>query len=397
MTWKLSNNPRDWQKVAIQSWVDNKYRGIAKVVTGGGKTFFALMCTKQAIEVNPNLRFFVVVPTVALRDQWCLDAIEDMNVSRSEIFLNGIDRKVKLNHKFVIIVINSAREKVHQITQEGDWMLIVDECHRAASEKNRLAISGTWFATLGLSATPERQYDDWFERYLKPVLGEFIADYDYVRAKKDGVISDFKLRNYLLPTTDEEEEELRKINRSIAIEYSRIKRLNIEQSPKLMNLLLKRSRFSQSLKYRIPIAIKIAENFIGKKIIIFHESIEKANQITRLLDKKGFRVVAYHSKLSPMEKLSNLDFFRQGVKDVLVTCKALDEGLNVKDAEVGIIVASTKSIRQRIQRMGRVLRSSDSKEFATVVTLYSHSEKSTLIEEAKKFDDVAEITWYGRE
>ena len=107
--------------------------------------------------------------------------------------------------------------------------------------------------------------------------------------------------------------------------------------------------------------------------------------------------MAYHSKLSPMEKFSNLDFFRQGVKDVLVTCKALDEGLNVKDAEVGIIVASTKSIRQRIQRMGRVLRSSDSKEFATVVTLYSHSEKSTLIEEAKKFDDVAEITWYGRE
>ena len=397
MTWKLSNNPRDWQNIAIQSWIDKKYRGIAKVVTGGGKTFFALMCAKQILEINSNIRFFIVVPTVALRDQWCLDAVEDLNVSRDEIFLNGIDKKVKTSHKFVIIVINSARKKVHQITKDGDWMLIVDECHRAASEKNRMAISGDWFATLGLSATPERQYDDWFKQYLKPVLGDFIANYDYVRAKKDGVISDFKLRNYLLPTTEEEEEQLRSINRSIAIEYSRIKRLNLTESPKLMNLLLKRSRFSQSLKFRIPLAVKIAEDFIGKKMIIFHESIEKANQITRLLDKKGFRVTAYHSKLSPMEKLSNLDFFRQGIKDVLVTCKALDEGLNVKDAEVGIIVASTKSIRQRIQRMGRVLRSSDDKEFATVVTLYSHSEKSVLIDEAKKFRDVAEIIWYGRE
>ena len=80
---------------------------------------------------------------------------------------------------------------------------------------------------------------------------------------------------------------------------------------------------------------------------------------------------------------------------MLVTCRALDEGLNVKDVEVGMIVASTKSTRQRIQRMGRVLRATDEKENAIVISLYSVNEKTSLINEAKKFEDIIKISWYG--
>ena len=117
---------------------------------------------------------------------------------------------------------------------------------------------------------------------------------------------------------------------------------------------------------------------MGKKIIIFHESIRQVDLLTQVLDDEGFRVVGYHSKLTPMTKISNLDFFRKGVKDVLVTCKALDEGLNVKDVEVGIIVASTKSTRQRIQRMGRVLRSSDEEAMAIVVVFSLRGRKTSM-------------------
>ena len=175
-----------------------------------------------------------------------------------------------------------------------------------------------------------------------------------------------------------------------------MQRLGIVESPRMMNLLLRRSRYSQSLSYRVPLSVKIAQEFIGKKIIIFHEAIDKVNQIADLLDKNGFRVASYHSKLSPIERFTNLDFFRQGIKDVLVTCRALDEGLNVKDVEVGIIVASTKSTRQRIQRMGRVLRATSDKDYAVVVTLYALPERESLIEEARLFDDVVETSWFGK-
>ena len=396
MSWALSYGPLEWQKIAIKSWVDNKHRGIAKVVTGGGKTFFALMCIKKLADENPDLRFFIVVPTLALRDQWTLDIIDDLGVPREHIYSHGMDKSIRPEHRIALMVINSARTHGANITEEGEWMLIVDECHRAASEENRKAMEGDWGFTLGLSATPERQYDDWFEEYLIPKLGTVIADYDYVQAKKDNVISDFMVRNYLVPMLEEEEEKMRQLGRSIAIEKSRMNRLGIEESPRMMNLLLKRARYSQKLAYRVPLSIKIAEGFRGKKIIMFHESIEKVNQIANLLDNNGFRVAPYHSKLSPIERLTNLDFFRRGIKDVLVTCRALDEGLNVKDVEVGIIVASTKSTRQRIQRMGRVLRATDEKDYAIVVTLYASPERNHLVKEAQLFQGVAEISWYGK-
>ena len=63
LTWKLSHNPRNWQVKACQNWIDNNHQGIAKIVTGGGKTFFSLMCIKEMAEEKPDLRFFVTVPT----------------------------------------------------------------------------------------------------------------------------------------------------------------------------------------------------------------------------------------------------------------------------------------------------------------------------------------------
>ena len=395
MTWKLSNNPRGWQSKALESWITRGFRGIAKIVTGGGKTFFSFMCIRDMNEKYPHLKFIILVPTVALRDQWTLDLIDDLSVERDEIYVHGMDKRFGINHKIVLMVINSARTHLDSIIGQGEWMLIVDECHRAASEKNRTAIDRAWSATLGLSATPERQYDDWFEEYLIPNLGEIIANYDYVDAKKDGVISEFELRNYSVPMLENEESEMNKIGRLIVIEKSKLAKKGLTESPKLLSLYMKRSRISQSLAFRVPLAVKICSQFLGKKIIIFHESIAQVDLITKLLDEQGFRVASYHSKLSPMTRISNLDFFRKGIKDVLVTCRALDEGLNVKDVEVGMIVASTKSTRQRIQRMGRVLRTTDEKENAIVISLYSVNEKNNLLTEAKKFEDIIKISWYG--
>ena len=89
--------------------------------------------------------------------------------------------------------------------------------------------------------------------------------------------------------------------------------------------------------------------------------------------------------------------FRDGIIDILVTCKALDEGLNVPDTSVGIIVASTKSVRQRIQRMGRILRTSEGKDLGTIVTLYTHVEKMMLEKESQTLDEISKIKWFGGE
>jgi superfamily II DNA or RNA helicase len=86
--------------------------------------------------------------------------------------------------------------------------------------------------------------------------------------------------------------------------------------------------------------------------------------------------------------------FRTGLADVLVCCRALDEGIDVPEAECAILSASTSSHRQRVQRLGRVLRLSKDKELAHIYTVYvSESERDKLIKETSRLEGVAETSW----
>ena len=82
-----------------------------------------------------------------------------------------------------LAVINTASE----LPTTGHWgklFLIVDECHKAASDSFRKVLDIKSTASLGLSATPERPYDDGLEKVLIPALGPVIFTYDYAAALK---------------------------------------------------------------------------------------------------------------------------------------------------------------------------------------------------------------------
>ena len=90
----------------------------------------------------------------------------------------------------------------------------------------------------------------------------------------------------------------------------------------------------------------------------------------------------------------NLRMFKKGIFDVLVCCRALDEGLNIPEVEVAIIASSTSSIRQRIQRLGRVLRPHARKDKASVYTLFATDiEKNRLVKEAIDLQKIADVRW----
>jgi superfamily II DNA or RNA helicase len=102
----------------------------------------------------------------------------------------------------------------------------------------------------------------------------------------------------------------------------------------------------------------------------------------------------YHSKLKLRQRADILGQYRRGEIDVLVTCRALDEGFNVPETEIGIIAASTATRRQRIQRLGRVLRPVSGKETATIYSLVATDpEIRRLQEEEAHLEGVAEVTW----
>jgi superfamily II DNA or RNA helicase len=246
--------------------------------------------------------------------------------------------------------------------------------------------------TLGLSATPVRDFDDGFERFIAPALGPIIYEYDYAAARADGVISPFELHNFHFELTERERSRYDDLTRRVA---RRLKAVDDDVDDLMVKrLLLARAQVSMNSPRRNAATVAVAER-LAKPMLIFHERIASADTISRLLDRRGHRVAVYHSKLGASIRRRNLEMFRINQVDVLVTCRALDEGLNVPSASAAVIGASTRSTRQRIQRLGRVLRPSPGKKLASVATLYATDvEQQVLDEEAATLADVADVRWY---
>jgi superfamily II DNA or RNA helicase len=390
--WKLKYRPRDWQVEAINYWKES-YAGIVKVVTGGGKTIFAQLCILEFFNRYPNGQVLIVVPTVALLDQWYISLQDELFVQPNEIGLLSGREKIddKVSKPIVVAVLNSARNYSKKFAGLRPTFLIVDECHRAGSLKNSQALEGDFVATLGLSATPEREYDSGFEDFLVPKLGPVIYSYSYKDAAKDEILSKFTLINVRFDLLPDEDKEYKSLTRRIAMLMEK----NVEENQdKIKRLLLKRASVISSASMRIPIAVKIAEMNKGEKTVIFHEKTSSANSIYRLLLERGHSATIYHTGLGPALRRENLRMFRKGMFDFLVCCRALDEGLNIPEASVGIIASSTASSRQRIQRLGRILRKAKGKENAVIYTLYATQEEyERLAKEAASFSEIATVSW----
>ena len=391
--WKLKYDLRGWQEIAIEAWRE-KSRGTVSVVTGGGKTVFAEACLIQFFEEHPDGLAVIVVPTTALLDQWCLSLQDEMGVAPEAIGLLGGGERPKEDAKIIIAVINSARRR------DGKWseanqpkMLVVDECHRAGSPENAKALSGDFSATLGLSATPVREYDDGFSALVEPALGPVIYEYTYVEAHRDGVITEFNLQNVRVNLLPDEQDKYDRLNKRVRMAFAR------GSDPKdddgLKRLLQQRAAVSATATMRIPVAVRLIEEHRGERSIIFHERTEAADHLFRLLNERGHSATIYHAKLAPALRRENLRLFRKGVFDVLVCCRALDEGMNVPETSVAVVASSTASQRQRIQRLGRILRPAAGKEAATVYTIYAtKEEEERLAAEAKNLEDVAGTSWH---
>jgi len=368
-------------------------RGIAKVVTGGGKTIYAFLCVEEYLGVNKEGRVVVLVPTLALADQWYAGFIKDFGVVQADVKVFSGTEKHDGPGLINILTLNSARNAFPDLLEPKGALLIVDECHRAGSPSNSKALAFPWQATLGLSATPEREFDEAFEKVLIPELGEILIDYSYEQAYHDGVICPFKLINVKVPLADHEQEEIAKLTKK-AFGLVNKAEGSISAAEALKRLYIRRARVSSQALARAPFAVKIVEDHPGERILLFHEDLSGLTRILNLLTKRGTENVAYHSKVGPSLRRGQLLMFRSGVVDVLGCCHALDEGLNVPETNVGVIASSTASKRQRIQRLGRMLRPAPGKKNAVVYTLYcTQAEETRLREEAARLKEIAEVEW----
>ena len=392
-----------WQAECLNIWANNNCRGIVNAITGSGKTMLALHAISYLeMSQERQLRVKIVVPQTFLASQWKEEIVRNLSAKPSEIgFFSG--KRKNLGRKYTIYVINSARYSLArhilaELSQDRAVLLIADECHHyGSSENSRIfdffpALKGNSpYFSLGLSATPEIVN---FNTITRP-LGREIYSYDLGRALKDRVISKFFLFSINLEFTKYEQseytqysDELRKCMLTLkniypeltgmpsALFFSHLNRLsnqdsdNSQLAARALTLIYKRRTLSHMASNRSPCAVSIVNALPpSTRIILFCERIEAASTLhDELQTHYPNQIGLYHSKMPENTRRDMLGNYKHGVFRLLICCKALDEGLNIPHTDAGIIVSSSLSSRQRIQRLGRILRYS--KEIKRIYYMY---------------------------
>lgn len=403
-----------WQEDCLKKWFANHGRGMVQAVTGSGKTLLALTAEKRLRnELEPELRVKIVVPTSALMRQWARALKEFLGdtrqeITRQEIGLRGAGFRSSADCRYMIYVINSARyELARQILSDlkngSAVLLIADECHRYESEQNRLIFEflphikqyENRFFSLGLSATlPSGQA----QAFLSSVLGRQIYSYGIRQAVSMHTVCRYDIFHIALSFLPDENAEYQEITDRMNYLYTSLlwthpflRNLSVKELFEVLRVLSsdKNRKIAEAasmyirLSYRRKSLVCLASARIScacelvrrlpasEKILIFGERIRQADELYALLQKLyPERVGRYHSQMGEYANRNTLNRFQNGDVRILIACKAIDEGVDIPDAAVGIILSGTSMQRQRIQRLGRIIRNAEGKEYASLYYLH---------------------------
>lgn len=428
----------EWQRECVDRWFNAGRRGVIKVVTGAGKTILALAIAERLRnQEQPQLRIAIIVPTVVLLTQWVDEFHERSNLPSGSIGSVGGGRSDTFNEqvRVMICVINSASKKLPaEVSRAGigeQLLLIVDECHRAGASEMRHVLETPHAFSLGLSATPEREDDESGDRDGEPEaasvprsvpfeetilgrsLGPVIYELTYAQAIERGILPPFRVVHYGLSLNHRELASYEKISREIKDLRSELETPNrrglalirwcrskvAAGNPKAQSLVARTSE-RKRLLFRVSdrsVAVDtiLREHFTADpeaKAILFHESIDEVMMLFSMLRCAGLPVVAEHSELPDTMRAESLRLFRLGLARIIVSARSLIEGFNVPSADIGIIVAASSSVRQRVQTLGRLLRKSqrsDGKDKeATLYVLYCAHTVDEFVYEKADWEDL---------
>ena len=314
-----SLSPYGWQTRALEVW-RQECRGTLEVVTGAGKTVFAISAIAELMTTSPGLRVSVLVPTKVLMYQWARELVSVLGVPPEDLGLRGDGHKDSFEDgkKVVISIINSAiledklRRDVESLPQDVPHFLIADECHRYRGAKFRRAFEARNTFTLGLSATPGDPNAGADER--DPVidaLGKVLFRYPYKEALDEGVIQPFRVYYVGVELTSDERGEYDRHSKKIRKALKKIRqrygpRLEAMRGPFYARL----HTILRSDEAPDPAIVRYFEAVRDRKSLIYRAQHRKAAYLdivsnrTDLLDESGSdRAIVFHERIENLEEV----------------------------------------------------------------------------------------------
>jgi superfamily II DNA or RNA helicase len=344
---------RSYQEEAVEAWLKAGKRGIIVLPTGTGKTIIAIKIIAQVNE--PTL---VVVPTLELLEQWRLELSKALNVNVGVV--GGGSRELS----FVTVSTYSSAYLYAEEMGNKFKFLVFDEVHHLPSEGFRqIALMSAAPYRLGLTATLERE--DGKHVDLLDLVGDVVYRKS-VYEMKSKHLADFELVRIYVELTDDERREFERLYSMYRdfLEKRNWKLRSLQEFKKLIMISgLSREARRALMAWRdarllilnsvskLDILRDLLKKHQSDRILIFTELNETVRKISRTL-----LIPEITYKTSPKERATVMELFKKGVYRAVVTSRVLEEGVDVPDANVAIVLSGTASRRSFIQRLGRVLR-----------------------------------------
>lgn len=372
--------PREYQIEAYNNFKINNYNGILEMATGTGKTITSLYIANNYKISEGRIFLIILVPFTHLVEQWeeNTELFGFNNVLRcydsKNTWVNKLDQRVRdfniglSKDECIISTYKTASAKefndlIYKI--RGKSFIIADECHYFGIRSLRNNKFNNIWARLGLSATPDRWWDEEGTSYLRSYFGDTVYEYSLEEAIRSGILTEYTYDPIICKLSEKELKEYEKITRMIIAAVSN------KDKDKLLDI--------EELNRKRSLIISKAENKVDKLLELFkikdisntsHTLVYCApgqvNYISSKLAELGFRVHKFNSEVSTEDRRKILKSFEKGIIQILIAIKCLDEGVDVPSTREAYFIASTSNPREFIQRRGRVLRKSSGKTMANI-------------------------------
>ena len=391
--------PRKYQKMAYEKWIKNDKKGIFNMATGTGKTITSLNFILNEYEKSGNYKVFILVPTVALLQQWRVecekfnfsDAIittKDRNWIEELKEINYDIQKLNKSRSFILITTYATFHRknfqsLFKTIDKNDVTLIADECHNVGSNALINILPSEIMYRIGLSATPERKYDlegsEKMYTYFNAYPDCFTFSYSMFKAIKNGSLCEYNYYPIFCSLNDDELKHYKSYSKRLVMNYNdktksfseEGKRLLIERKriihkakdklTKLKNLLNSDHNFKYTFIY-VPEGKEVS--YDKDDVTEEAEDLKIISDYLEIVKDLKFRAKTVTGTQNDRE--NSLNKFKEGKIDMLLAMKILDEGVDIPITKNAIFCSSTGNPRQFIQRRGRVLRTHKNKSFANI-------------------------------
>jgi superfamily II DNA or RNA helicase len=370
---RVAMEPRPYQREALAAWGREGLRGVVVLPTGAGKTAVAVSAMERV-----GRSTLVVVPTLALLKQWYSVLSDAFSGSVTVGLLGGG------YHEITPLTVTTYDSAYIHAERYGDRFALVvyDEVHHLPAPKNAI-IPKMLLApySLGLTATPERPDGghDLLPELAGPVVyrrspedlaGTYLAPFELVRmpieltaqerfdyAQAEAVYRDF-LEKHRLPMRSPEDWQRFIMVASTSHSGGREALLAARRRREIREGAMRKGATLETLLRR----------HWDDRCIVFTKSVEEVYALSR-----RFLIPGITYETPARERKEILDRFREGRYRAIIASDVLNEGVDVPDANVAIILAGSASQREYVQRLGRILRPKDGKqavlyELVTVAT-----------------------------